>query len=338
LAGGAGEPLTMEANGSLLDEPFEFSLVADPPHRIVRSGASSLALRASSRSLRLAVDGRIDADAAGSARHTAGPSRPVEGGGVRGLARWLGGDIAEAVPLAVDARLRGTRARWRIEPISASLGAHRASAAVSHGERDDGAGWSTRLEVPRVDIDELGRLFARASGKATPLTLDIPILPARLDLADLDLDLRIGEVSRSALSIRDLHFDARIRDGYMSASPLSLVALGLPLAGALEVDLRGEVPAVNWWLAGSDVDAGGLLRRLGFGDRIDAGFGSLKLHLAARGSRLGDLLDASALTAEIAGGQLRYLDPGTGGAAGFDLVSGSVVAAPGQAVRAAVVG
>src|SRR5690606_12009720 len=57
-----------------------------------------------------------------------------------------------------------------------------------------------------------------------------------------------------------------------------------------------------------------------------------------RGSRLGDLLDASALTAEIEGGRLRYLDPGTGGAAGFELVSGSVVAAPGQAVRAAVVG
>src|SRR5690606_11353290 len=147
LAGGAGEPLTMEANGSLLDEPFEFSLVAYPPHRIVRSGASSLALRASSRSLRLAVDGRIAADAAGPARHTADLSLQVEAGDARDLACWLGADIAEAVSLAVDARLRGTRARWRIEPISASLGAHRASAAVSHGERDDGAGWSTRLEV-----------------------------------------------------------------------------------------------------------------------------------------------------------------------------------------------
>src|SRR5690606_10019979 len=171
LAGGAGEPLTMEANGSLLDEPFEFSLVADPPHRIVRSGASSLALRASSRSLRLAVDGRIDADAAGSARHTADLSLQGEAGDARDLARWLGADIAEATPLALDARLRGTRTRWRIEPLVATLGGHRASAVVSRQEQDEGSGLSIRLEAPLVDIDELGRLFARASREATPLTL-----------------------------------------------------------------------------------------------------------------------------------------------------------------------
>src|SRR5690606_34985828 len=168
---------------------------------------------------------------------------------------------------------------------------------------------SIRIELPRVDIDELERLFDRASDDAGSLVLDIPILPARLDLADLDLDLRIDEISRSALSIRALRFATRIRDGYMSASPLSLVALGVPLAGALEVDLRAEVPAVNWWLAGSEVDAGGLLQRLGFGERIDARFDSMSLHLAARGSRLGDLLDASTMTADISGGQFRLRDP-----------------------------
>src|SRR5690606_18467033 len=113
------------------------------------------------------------------------------------------------------------------------------------------------------------------------------------------------------LSIRDLRFATRIHDGFMSASPLSLVALGVPLAGALEVDLRTDVPTVGWWLAGADVDAGRLLGRLGFGKRIDAVFDSLALHLAARGSRLGDLLDASTMTAEIEGGHLRLLDPGT---------------------------
>ncbi len=338
MAGGAGEPLTIEANGSLLDEPVEFTLVTDPPHRIVRSGTSSLALRASSRSMHLALDGRVAADAVGAARDAADLTLQLEAGDVRDLARWLGTGIAEAMPLALGARLRGTWSRWRLEPISASLGGHRVSGIVSRQAQDDGAGLAIHLEAPRVDIDELGRLFASASGEATPLLLDIPILPARLDLADLDLDLRIGEVSRSALSIRDLHFAARIRDGYMSASPLSLVALGLPLAGALEVDLRSEVPAVNWWLAGSDLDVGGLLRQLGFGERVDAGFDSLSLHLAARGSRLGDLLDASAMTAEIEGGRVRLLDPGTGGAAGFELSTGSVVAAPGQPVRAAVAG
>src|SRR5690606_8824534 len=173
---------------------------------------------------------------------------------------------------------------------------------------------SIRIELPRVDIDELERLFDRASGDAGSLAFDIPVLPARLDLADLDLDLQIGEISRSALSIRALRFATRIRDGYMSASPLSLVALGVPLAGALEVARRAGVPALLGWLAGREVDAGGLLRRLGFGERIDARFDSMSLHLAARGSRLGDLLDASTMTAEIAGGELRLRDPGTGGA------------------------
>lgn len=337
MSGGAGEPLRVEANGSLLDEPVELSLATDPPHRIVRSGASSLTLNAASRSLRLALDGRIAAGVAGAARDAADLTLQLDGGDARDLARWLGAEFAAAMPLALKARLRGIRERWRIEPLQASLGRHRLSGAVSYREGDDDT-LTVRLETPLIDIDEIGRLFARASEDTGGLSLDIPILPARLDLTDLDLELRIGELSRSALSLRDLHFASSIREGYMSASPLSLTALGVPLAGALEVDLRGEVPAVNWWLAGSDVDAGGLLRRLGFGERIDAVFDSLGLYLAARGSRLGDLLDASTMTAEIAGGRVRLRDPGTGGAAGFDLATGSMVAAPGEPLRVAVSG
>ncbi|MFA7505888.1 MAG: AsmA-like C-terminal region-containing protein [Burkholderiaceae bacterium] len=338
MSGGAGEPLAIEANGSLLDEPVAFSLLTDPPHRIVRSGASSLSLRASSRSLELVLDGRVAADAVGAARDAAHLTLQLDAGDARDLARWLGVEIAEAMPLALAARLRGTRQRWRIEPLEASLGVHRIAGTVSYRAQDETPGLAISLEAPQVDIDELSGLLARASEDAGELSLDIPILPARLELADVDLDLRIGEIRRSALAIRDLRLAASIREGYMSASPLSLVALGVPLAGALEIDLRSDVPAMNWWLAGSDVDAGGLLRRLGFGERVDAAFASLSMHLAARGSRLGDLLDASAMTTEIVGGRVDLLDPGSGGVAGFELTTGSLVAAPGEPLRAAASG
>ncbi len=340
MAGGAGEPLRIEANGSLLDQPVELGLVTDPPHRIVRSGTSSLAMSASSRSLRLAVDGRIAVGAVGATRDAAALELRFDAGDIRDLAPWLGTPIAEPMRLALAARLRGTRERWRIDPVAATLGAHRLAGMVARRgpEEGDGAALEVRIETPRIDIDELGRLFERASGEVGALALEIPVLPARVDLADLDLDVRIGEIARSALSIRELRFVTRIREGFMSASPLSLTALGVPLAGALEADLRTDVPAVNWWLAGGDVDVGELLRRLGFGDRIDARFDSLNLHLAARGSRLGHLLDASAMTAEVEGGHLRVRDPGTGGAAGFALTTGSIVAAPGEPLRAAVAG
>jgi len=338
MTGGAGEPLRIEANGSLLGEPVELTLATDPPHRIVRSGASSLALSASSRSLRLAVDGRIAVGAVGASRDAADLSLRFDAGDIRDLSPWLGTPVAGPMRLSLAARLRGLRERWRVEPITASLGDHRLEAVVARrgtGE-GDGAALEVRIDMPRIDIDELGRLFERASGDA--LALDLPILPSRVDLADLDLDLRIGEIARSALSVRELRFATRIREGFMSASPFSLVALGVPLAGALEVDLRTDVPAVNGWLAGSEVDAGAVLRRLGFGERIDARFDALSLHLAARGSRLGDLLDASAMTAEVQGGHLRLRDPGTGGVAGFALSTGSVVAGAGEPVRAAVAG
>src|SRR5690606_28197172 len=108
---------------------------------------------------------------------------------------------------------------WRIEPLEASLGEHRLRGEVERGRlegaggdaAEDGSGLAIRIELPRVDIDELERLFDRASDDAGSLVLDIPILPARLDLADLDLDLRIDEISRSALSIRALRFATRIR-------------------------------------------------------------------------------------------------------------------------------
>src|SRR5690606_41838993 len=65
---------------------------------------------------------------------------------------------------------------------------------------------------------------------------------------------------------------------------------------------------------------------------------ALRLQLAAGGSGLGDLLVASAMTAEVQGGHVRLRDPGTGGVAGVALSTGSVVAGAGEPVRAAVAG
>lgn len=338
MYGGAGEPLRLDAEGTLLDEPIALQLQAGLPREIVRHAATPLSVRASSRSARLTLDGEVAAAAAGAARDAADLRIVLQAGDARDLAGWLGLELHQALPLALSARWHGTPENWQLEPVDLRLAGTRFSVRLARDAQPQGAHFAMRVSAPQMDIDEIARLFASAARQTGPVRFDVPILPVGLELVDLDLDIEIGRIVGGALPMRDLRFATRIRDGFMTASPLSLTVLGLPLAGALELDLRGAVPALEWWLAGADLDIGRVLQRLGLGERVEARFAALVLHLSARGSQLGDLLEGSTLDIAIEGGRLRLHDPAGARAAGFDLATGSIVAAPGEAVRAALAG
>jgi uncharacterized protein involved in outer membrane biogenesis len=168
--------------------------------------------------------------------------------------------------------------------------------------------------------------------------LDIPVLPARIDLSDTDLHVAVRRVAGSELDLRDLSFDARVRDGRMLASPFAARVLGIGFEGAIALDLRGAVPEGELWLGADDADLGALLRRLALAQHVDAQVAKLVVHAHARGSRLVDLLDRSELLAELQDGRILARDRNTGAQASFALTRGSLRADAGAPLALALEG
>ncbi|MEZ5741830.1 MAG: hypothetical protein R3E68_21930 [Burkholderiaceae bacterium] len=343
----AGGELTAQASGSLLDQPLSATLDAGRLVDMLATGRVPLDLRARSRSVRARLHGVVGPQAA-SQGGQALLTLELKAAQARDAAAWLGFSARLAAPLAMGGRLVFDDGNWVVSGGRFAVGRSGVSAQVSQTRRGSQPLLRATIEADSIDVQELQALFARAQadvsrreGTAAPPAgnlLDIPVLPAELDLTDTDLSLALRRVQGTRLDIRDLAFDAAIRDGNMDASPLRMAVLGVPMRGALALDLRSRRPGGQWWLFAEKADVGGVLRRLGLSQDIDAIVDELSLHLRASGQRLGDLLDNARLTVEANGGQISVGDRNTGQRLNIGLEAMTLAAEQGAALAGQIRG
>jgi hypothetical protein len=180
---------------------------------------------------------------------------------------------------------------------------------------------------------------AQSATQAAANMIDIPILPQGVSLAEADIEVRIKRISTgSPFAVRDLHFDGRIRDGMMSASPFSVNVAQIDFSGAILLDLRTQQPHSELWLSADRLDIGSILKELGVAHGIDAGIDHLSLHLDLHSSRLGQVLAQSDLAVEFEGGHLTLRDANTGGTLRVALESGDLKSSAGSAVKLDLLG
>ncbi|MEZ5727770.1 MAG: AsmA-like C-terminal region-containing protein [Burkholderiaceae bacterium] len=345
----AGAALSASGAGSLLEQPIELAFTAGTLDQMLRDGRTPLALRLRSRSARVEIDGSIGQIGAGArpdAFHT-DLSIAVRAARSRDLSRWLGlrANLDARFEASAHLLARGASS-WAVRDGRVALGVSRLWADIAQEPVQGRPRIRARLRAETLDVDELEALLTRVGQVDAPTpdadgieaSFDIPILPARLDLDDIDLTLDVARIRRSELDLRDLSFATRMRGGRIDASPMRMRVLGVPLAGALELDLRGAEPHGQWWLMAENVDVGSLLRRLQLSDRIDGRVDSLQVHLSARGRRLGEMLDRSSASIQVEGGELALRDPGSGRQARVRVATGLAIAAPGEALRGAISG
>ena len=163
----------------------------------------------------------------------------------------------------------------------------------------------SKLEAIRPPSDERPR---RVETPDQGATLDLPILPAGIDLSDADLEVKVKRVVLKAADVSDASFTGRIREGRMTPSPFAANIARVPFSGAVALDLRGTVPEASLWVAANDVDVGRLLRDFKIVEDLDAAVESLRVQLIGRGSRLGEMLEKSALEVNLDGGHLTMRD------------------------------
>ena len=201
-----------------------------------------------------------------------------------------------------------------------------------------------RLDVEQVDVPQLESMLPPpqprppAVEKSAGSTLDIPVLPQGIDLTDADIQVRVRQAGTAPAEVRDAVFTGRIRDGHMSASPFSASVAGVPFSGAVALDLRGQVPEASLWLSAGPVDVGRLLRDLKVAQAVDAKVEAMRVQLIGRGSRLGEMLEKSALDADLDRGVLDVRDPAGKLLVAIGVNRGNVVAPPGQPIVLSVDG
>jgi hypothetical protein len=169
-------------------------------------------------------------------------------------------------------------------------------------------------------------------------SIDIPILPRGVNLADADIGIGLERVAFKRIPITNVGFATRLRDGRMAPSPWAATVADVPFAGEARLDLRGEMPEAGLTLAAGKVDIGALLRRLEIANDVAASADGLRAQATLRGSRLGELAALSSFDATLDGGRLRIA-----GAAGKTLADiavreAALGAAPGGPVAVRVDG
>jgi len=329
-----GGTLSAKVSGTLLDRPLAGTLQADSLEHVIREGNSRLAFSASSGGVLAKVDGRL-----AEARVESGPDLDVRLTARRAaeLAPWLGWASASDAPVDLRGRLQVRAGGTSLLGGAADVGRTSMRADVIAATV---AGRSVRrvaLSAERIDAAELQTLGnpreARREG-----VVDIPLLPAGLDLGDADLDVRVKRIDGLALRVTDLVLEGRVRNGTLPPAPLALALEGVPLDGALAAELAARVPRAQLWLHGRDVDVSRWLRALGVGTNIEASAGELSLHADVRDTTVGRALDASSLVASIGQGRVVVRDRNTKAAFRLRVEQGEVRADAGEPLRATLKG
>ena len=329
-----GKALNGNMSGSLLDHPFTATLSANALEPIMLQGRTPLDFRLRSGDVQARIHGSVEAPAADR-----GPDIAFEFSAPRAgeLARWFGFKPGAQAPASLAGKASLRESTWQVRDFLLSVGRTRVSAALSREISDGAPLLRLQLDSDQVDIAQLESMLPKSDKpkEAAPgrPALDIPLLPQRIDLSDADIAVKVRQVSGTAVRVRDISFDGRIRDGYMYPSPFSVNVADAGFSGAVLLDLRGAEPMAGLWLYAANLDVGKVLRTLGAARDLDATFNEFAVNVIARSSRLGDMLARSELLGSVGGGRIVFRDPNTKGELRVTVDKGELRADPGKPVQ-----
>jgi uncharacterized protein involved in outer membrane biogenesis len=327
----AGKALTGEMRGSLLGNPVTAKLRSGALEPLMLEDRVPIDFTALSGSVRANIHGILQLPS-----ENRGPELTFKISAPRAgeVASWFGlrPGAETSAALSGKAALRSTQ--WSVGDFSLQLGRTTLTAEALQTGIGKKPLLKVRLAAEQIDAAELEALLPKSQkkGPSGPV-LNIPILPHGIDLTDADVEVRLNRFFGSPLEVRDVSFDGHIRDGYMYPSQFSVNVAGTALRGAILLDLRGNEPNAGLWLFANNADIGVILRKLDLAHNIDATLDLMRIYLATRSTRLGDLIARADLTGEFAGGRVTLRDPNTRAEARVALESGLLRAAPGDKVR-----
>jgi uncharacterized protein involved in outer membrane biogenesis len=330
-----GKPLLARARGALLGQELALQIRGGDLPTIIREQRSPVELTGSGSGATVRVAGVLAAPTADAGTDLEFSLQSRRAGD---LGRWIGLSATAGAPFLLSGRARARSDEWSLRDLQLRLGRSEITGELRRTGIQKQPLIQVLLDVRNLDVKELDSMLppprprrAAPAGSERPM-VDIPILPAGIDLTDADVEVKLRRADMEPLDVTDASFSGRIREGQMLPSPFFARFADTNFQGAVALDLRGQVPAASLWLAANEVDIGRLLAQLKVIDQLDARADSLRFQLLARGQRLGEMLRRSELEANLDDGRLVLRSVVTASTIGIGVSRGVVRAGLGEPV------
>jgi uncharacterized protein involved in outer membrane biogenesis len=334
----AGRELAGDMRGTLLSHPFSAQLRGGVLESMMSNARAPLDFMLRSKDVRARINGALQVPDANSGPDLAFEFAAPHAGA---LASWFGFKPGAEAPAALSGKASLRASQWQIRDLLFSLGRTTLTADLAQQVVNGKPLVKIRLNADQVDVKELETLIPHAEQKKDEPerpVLDIPLLPQGIDLTDADVNVTVKRLAGTAVDVRDISFDGRVREGYMYPSPFAVKIDDTGFNGAVLIDLRSAEPTAGLWLYAANFDVGKLLRKLGVVQNLEATFSEFGVNLVARSSRLGDMLARSELIGSIGGGRIVLRDPNTHAEARITLDKGELRADPGAQLKLSLKG
>ena len=217
----AGKTLTMHAQGHLLEESFALEFTAGGLGALLQEGSWPVKLSATGGGAVLDVSGPLAvADSHSPTRLHVG----LYGQRIGDLAAWLGVSPCAATPYTLRGELVLTEDIGRLEFLQVQTDTTRLNGELDWSGDEQIALLHAVLQFEQLDpadIETLIPLVSLASDEDAPrgIAIDMPVLPARLEIINADIDLDIAHILLSLMDISEVSLTAEIRNGRLQRSP-----------------------------------------------------------------------------------------------------------------------
>ncbi|HTO49078.1 MAG TPA: AsmA family protein [Burkholderiales bacterium] len=303
-----GKQLRGTGRGALAGERVTAELRGGDAPGMLRTASSPIDLQVRGAGVTLALAGVL---ARPEATRGTDLKFSLEGRRAGDLARWLGTAPGANAPVAVAGHARIGSDEWHLDELRLKLG--RSELVVDAHRTGIGAGKQpiigAAVRSPLVDVPELESLFPAAAQTKSAGTIEVPILPHGINLADADIGVGLERVAFARGDLTNAGVVLRLRGGRMEPSAFGASFAGVPVAGTIALDLRGKLPELAVAMGAENVDLGAMLRTMRLAEDLDAQVEALRVQVLGRGGTLSELLAGSSIEARIEGGEWRIRGP-----------------------------
>ena len=327
------KPLNIKFIGSLLNQPLSINIDGDSIAQIAKSEQGKLKLKAEAKNT------LINAFADYSIKNNQ-PSFNLEfklnSSDAQDIANWFGLQNAQKVPFMVSGIFNSNENAWHLKDLAIKLASSDLKINANRSGLKQRPLLTLNIEGHQIDANELEKLMPDAEStkdisanrKQSNFNLNIPILPKGLDLSDADIRTNIKQINGPSIIVKNVEFNARIRDGYMNTSPFLATINSINYDGAILLDMRSSDPGIKLWLNANQVNIGAVLKQLNISQDLEAHVSNINLYLESHASLLGDLIAQAKLIAVLNQGEIKLKDPSTKSSALIKIEQGTITASP----------
>ncbi len=331
MAARRGERLRGHARGTLLGQRARLRLRGGTVPDMLRERVLPLELDLALAQARLQVEGTLAL--AESTRDTA-LRFDFQAERAGDLARWVGVAPQASLPVALRGQVRLSDEAWSLDRTTLELGRSQLTIEARSTLVDGRSGIVASVRSTLIDAQELSTLRAGSVDRRAGARGDAAVLPAAIELADADIDVRLQRLRLGRTDLEDLAFVASTRDGRLLPLSATGKVAGAPFTAGVELDLQAEPPMANLDLSAGAIDIGELLRGLGVAEDIDGHAQAFRLSVRGRGSSLSEWVGHSAIDARVYGGSLTVLGAAQRAVAEIRVDEARIGASAGEPVRA----